>query len=224
MEGETKEGKSTPLLVEALQMSKRRETHELVWVKRCVGEERLPWRYHGKFFFQCSIEPCELWAPCLSASCDIAFLVRYILARLLIGLTFNSQYYISCPLPPKPVVSGYECRRVFPAGVGPGSPPRHAANWLPSRFGLSVETRRQYGWLRMVFSGVRLFRAPIWWPSREGGGTREAGSTVAESLVVLYQVGTHQIRRRRRAARSLTILKYGVKYSTESCKIMKACW
>ena len=39
---------------------------------------------------------------------------------------------------------------------------------------------------------------------RKGGGTREAGSTVAESLVVLCQVGTHQIRRRRRAARSLT--------------------
>ena len=39
---------------------------------------------------------------------------------------------------------------------------------------------------------------------REGGGTRKAGSTIAESLVVLYQVGTHQIRRRRRAARSLT--------------------
>ena len=39
---------------------------------------------------------------------------------------------------------------------------------------------------------------------REGGGTREAGSTVAESLVVPYQVGTHQIRRRRRAGRSLT--------------------
>ena len=39
---------------------------------------------------------------------------------------------------------------------------------------------------------------------REGGGTREAGSTVAESLVVLYQVGTHQIRRRRSAARSFT--------------------
>ena len=39
---------------------------------------------------------------------------------------------------------------------------------------------------------------------REGGGTREAGITVAESLVVLYWVGTHQIRRRRRAARSST--------------------
>ena len=39
---------------------------------------------------------------------------------------------------------------------------------------------------------------------REGGGTREAGSTVAESLVVLYQVGMHEIRRRRRADRSLT--------------------
>ena len=39
---------------------------------------------------------------------------------------------------------------------------------------------------------------------REGGGTREAGSTVAESLVVLYRVGVHQIRQRRRAAPSLT--------------------
>ena len=63
------------------------------------------------------------------------------------------------------LVSGYECGRVIPAGVGPGSPSRNAANWLPSRFGLSVETRRPYGWLRMVVSGVRLFRAPIWWPS-----------------------------------------------------------
>ncbi|CAN0245202.1 unnamed protein product [Ascophyllum nodosum] len=34
------------------------------------------------------------------------------------------------------------------------------------------------------------------------GGTREAGNTDAESLVVLYRVGTHQIQRRRRAARS----------------------
>ena len=33
---------------------------------------------------------------------------------------------------------------------------------------------------------------------------RHAGSTVAESPVVLYRVGTHQIRRRRRAARSST--------------------
>ena len=69
------------------------------------------------------------------------------------------------------LVSGYECGRVFPAGIGPGSPSRDAANWLPSRSDLSVETRRQYGWLRMVFSGVRLFRAPIWWPS---GGWRHA--------------------------------------------------
>ena len=101
-------------------------------------------------------------------------------------------------------VSGYECGRVFPSGVGPGSPSRDAANWLPSRSSLSVETRRRYGWLRMmVFPGVRLFRAPIWCPSG-GWRTREAGSTVAESLVVLYRVGTHQIRRRRSAARSST--------------------
>ena len=71
------------------------------------------------------------------------------------------------------LVSGYECGRVFPAGVGLGSPSRDAANWLPSRSDLSVETRRQYGWLRMVFSAVRLFRAPIWWPS---GGWRHARS------------------------------------------------
>ena len=52
-------------------------------------------------------------------------------------------------------------------GVGPGSRSRDAANWLPSRFGLTVETRRRYGWLRlrMVFPGVRLFRAPISCPS-----------------------------------------------------------
>ena len=68
--------------------------------------------------------------------------------------------------------SGYECGRVFPVGVGPGSPSRNAANWLPSRFSLPVETRGRYGWLRMmVFPCARLFRAPIWCPS---GGWRHA--------------------------------------------------
>ena len=37
---------------------------------------------------------------------------------------------------------------------------------------------------------------------RDDGRTREAGSTIAESLVVLYRVSTHQIWRRRRAVRS----------------------
>ena len=83
----------------------------------------------------------------------------------------NRFPYFLVPLSLRNLVSGYECGRVFPAGVGPGSPSRDAANWLPSRSDLSVETRRQYGWLRMVFSGVRLFRAPIWWPS---GGWRHA--------------------------------------------------
>ena len=39
---------------------------------------------------------------------------------------------------------------------------------------------------------------------RESGGTREARRTVTESLVVLYRVGTHEIWRRRRGARSST--------------------
>ena len=68
---------------------------------------------------------------------------------------------------------GDECGRVFPAGVGPGSPSIDAANWLPSRFSLSVETRRRYGWLRMGFPGARLFRVPIWYPS--GGGRHARG-------------------------------------------------
>ena len=57
-----------------------------------------------------------------------------------------------------------------------------------------------WGWCFQVCASSELQFGAL----REGGGTREAGSTVAESLVVLYQVGTHQIRRRRRAARSLT--------------------
>ena len=51
------------------------------------------------------------------------------------------------------LVSGYERGRVFLAGVGPDPPSRDAANWLSSRFSRSVETRRRYGWLRMVFTG-----------------------------------------------------------------------
>ena len=51
--------------------------------------------------------------------------------------------------------------------------------------------------------GVCLFRAPIWCPSR-GGGTRHTRGTIAWTLVALYRLGRHQIRRRRRAARSST--------------------
>ena len=52
---------------------------------------------------------------------------------------------------------------------------------------------------------MRASSEPQFGALREGGGTREAGSTVvAESLVVRYLVGTHQIRRRRRTARSST--------------------
>ena len=73
----------------------------------------------------------------------------------------QQQWFCSGYEPAHLLVSGNECGRVFPAGVGPGSPSRDAANWLPSRFSLSVETRRRYGWLRMmVFPGARLFPSP----------------------------------------------------------------
>ena len=57
-----------------------------------------------------------------------------------------------------------------------------------------------WGWC----SQVRASSEPQFGALRESDGKREAGSTVAESLVVLYRVGTHQIRRRRRVARSST--------------------
>ena len=56
------------------------------------------------------------------------------------------------------------------------------------------------GWCSQVCASYELQFGAL----REGGGTREAKSAVAESLVIPYRVGTHQIRRRRRAARSLT--------------------
>ena len=107
------------------------------------------------------------------------------------------------PYPVDPYSAIYDDHTYFPVGIVPESPSGDAVNGLSSRLSRSIETRRRYGWLRMVFPGAGLFRGPIWCPSG-GGGTREAGSTVAESLVALYRMGTHQIRRGRRAARSST--------------------
>ena len=66
----------------------------------------------------------------------------------------NGQTYLlytSCPLF-RNLLLGYECGRVFPAGVGPGLPSRDAANWLPSQLSRSVEMRQRYGWLRIMFT------------------------------------------------------------------------
>ena len=57
-----------------------------------------------------------------------------------------------------------------------------------------------WGWCSQVCTLSELQFGAL----QEGGGTREAGSTVVESLVVLYPAGTHQTRRRWRAARSST--------------------
>ena len=56
-----------------------------------------------------------------------------------------------------------------------------------------------WGWYSQVRASSELQFGAL----RKVGGTRESGGTVAESLVMLYRVGTHQIRRRRRAARSI---------------------
>ena len=122
-----------------------------------------------------------------------------------VGHTFYRWAFLYFPraLSLRNLVSGHECGRVFPAGVGPGSPSRGAANWLPSRFSLSVETRGMvgWGWCSQVRASSELQPRALREVWRDARGRER---TVAESLVAFYRVGTHQIRRRRRAARSLT--------------------
>ena len=88
--------------------------------------------------------------------------------------------------------------------IGTGSPSRDAANWLPSRCSLSVETRRRYGWLRMVCPGARLLRAPIWCPSggveareRQGALSRRAWLRPIGSVHTRFGDGGEQLDRRR---------------------------
>ena len=109
-------------------------------------------------------------------------------------------------------------------GVGPGSPSRDAANWLPSRFSLSVETRRRYGWLRiMVFPGARLFRAPIWSPSgvttvifllvratRSGERARFVG--LSQGCTGLWTAGCWLARRLHQLKASTTIMDLGISF------------
>ena len=51
-----------------------------------------------------------------------------------------------------------------------------------SPFSQSIETRRRFGKLRMVFTRCALVQAQALCPS-EGGGTREAKGAIAERLV-----------------------------------------
>ena len=136
---------------------------------------------------------------------NLTRLIHTLLCVMTIHTYIHTYILVSSPSDRTNLVSGYECGRVFPAGVGPGSPSRDAANWLPSQFSLEVETRRRYGWVMMVFPGTRLFQVPIWCPSG-GVAARERQGALSRRAwyIALYRVGTHQIRRRRRAARSST--------------------
>ena len=91
-------------------------------------------RGQGNIIFPCSADHEEDWQPYPvdPYSCYMC----------------DHTYIHTRALSLRNLISGYECGRVFPAGVGPGSPSRDAVNWLPSRFSLSVETRRRFGWLR----------------------------------------------------------------------------
>ena len=62
----------------------------------------------------------------------------------------RNQYLV--PSPSERNLMGHECGRIVWEGVGPDSLSRDAVNSLSSRFSRSVETRRRYGCLRMVFT------------------------------------------------------------------------
>ena len=114
-------------------------------------------------------------------------------------LCADARYYA---LSLRNLVSGYECGRVFPAGGRADPQEMQPTGCLRDS---ACRLRRGSGMVGWgCCSQVRASSEPQFGAFREGCGTQEAGSTVAEGLVVLYRVGTHQIRRRRRAARSST--------------------
>ena len=97
----------------------------------------------------------SLNANCTSGTCNVWLLLSCVVIGVISVSPRQNEYtcdenchslLLPRALSLRNLASGYECGRVFPAGVGPGSPSRDAANWLPSRFSLSVETRRRYGW------------------------------------------------------------------------------
>ena len=87
-------------------------------------------------------------------------------------------------------VLGYDGGRVFPAGGGPGSPSRDAANWLSSRFSRSVETRRRYCWLRGWCSPSKCASSELQFGILREVVARERQGTlsVAESLPLCARI------------------------------------
>ena len=65
---------------------------------------------------------------------------------------FQSMTYSFRTLSLRNLILGYECGRVFPAGLGLDSPSRDATNSVSSRFSRSIETPRRFGWLRIVLT------------------------------------------------------------------------
>ena len=69
--------------------------------------------------------------------------MRYFTATIHIALYIATYSALSL----RNLILGYECGRDFPVGLGLNSPLRDT---MSTRFSRSVETRRRFGWLRMV--------------------------------------------------------------------------
>ena len=104
---------------------------------------------------------------------------------------------------------------VFPAGAGMESISRDATNWLSSRFSLSVETWRGFGWSKMAFIKSPLPSSNLvpfgrWWHATSRGQRQRRGKSgraqqhTQAYRRTLYRVSKHQIRRGRRTTRLST--------------------
>ena len=84
------------------------------------------------------------------STCDTRNIQNLLSKATLDPLIVNENQHIHPPgaISLRNLVSGYECGRVFPAGVGPCSPTGYVTKWMPSQLSRLVETQRRYDSLR----------------------------------------------------------------------------
>ena len=130
-----------------------------------------------------------------------------------LGAGGESTSALTCSLSLRNLVLRYEYGRVFPAGKGPNSPSRDATSWLSTQFSRSVETRRRFWLVEDGVHPVRLFPSANLVPSGKRWHTKgrycrgtpgRAPQHTQTYRGTFYRMSKHQMRRRRRAARSST--------------------
>ena len=102
-------------------------------------------------------------------------------------LNLDNRFSLARSICPKPGIvfgfdSGWVGGGIVPAGVRLDSPSRGDTNWLSPRLSRLVAKRWQLGYIRIASPGTPLPNANLVSVGR-GRGKREAGDTVAASLI-----------------------------------------